>query len=104
MKAENLLFILSDEHARPMLGCETGGYIKTPRLDALAQGGTLFENAYCNSPICVPARASLATGLIADYAHKCRKNMPANQVSWLGQRAAYHPISKNRRSTKRAYQ
>ncbi len=62
MKAENLLFILSDEHSRPILGCETGGYIKTPRLDALAQGGTLFENAYCNSPICVPARASLATG------------------------------------------
>ena len=31
--------------------------------------GTLFENAYTNVPICVPARASFATG---DYAHRSR--------------------------------
>ncbi len=62
MKAENLLFILSDEHSRSVLGCRSNGYIKTPYLDDLVKGGTLFENAYCNSPICVPARASLATG------------------------------------------
>jgi choline-sulfatase len=31
-------------------------------LDRLAQKGTRFTNAYSSSPICVPARASLATG------------------------------------------
>ncbi len=36
--------------------------VKSPNLDALAAGGTLFENAYCNCPICVPSRASFATG------------------------------------------
>lgn len=34
----------------------------TPNLDALAARGTRFTNAYTPSPICVPARASLATG------------------------------------------
>ncbi len=62
MNAENLLIVLSDEHTATALGCRSDGRIKTPHLDALARRGTLFENAYCNSPICVPARASLATG------------------------------------------
>ena len=84
MNAENLLFVLSDEHTSSALGCASGGYIKTPHLDALAQGGTLFENAYCNSPICVPARASLATGR---YVHEigCWDNAApyhGQHVSW----------------------
>ncbi|MDB9915935.1 sulfatase-like hydrolase/transferase, partial [Alphaproteobacteria bacterium] len=33
-----------------------------PHLDKLAEEGVFFENAYCNSPICVPSRAILATG------------------------------------------
>ena len=35
----------------------------TPNMDRLAARGTRFVNAYTPSPICVPARASLATGL-----------------------------------------
>ena len=31
-------------------------------LDRLAAEGTLFENGYANCPICVPSRASFATG------------------------------------------
>lgn len=36
--------------------------VKTPHLDALASRGTVFENAYTPSPMCVPTRASLACG------------------------------------------
>ena len=36
--------------------------MKTPNLDRLAAAGTLFENAYCNSPLCSPARFALITG------------------------------------------
>ena len=63
----NVLLILSDEHSREITGCYGNALVRTPNLDALAARGVVFENAYCNSPICVPSRASLATG---DYVHR----------------------------------
>src|SRR5438132_2751895 len=62
MKPANLLFILSDEHSRRVLGCYGHTMIRTPNLDRLAARGVRFSDAYCNSPICVPSRAALATG------------------------------------------
>ncbi|WP_310831429.1 sulfatase-like hydrolase/transferase [Paenibacillus pedocola] len=59
---QNLLFIMSDQHNRDMLGCSGHPIVKTPNLDELARQGVFFSNAYTSSPICVPARASLATG------------------------------------------
>lgn len=58
----NLVFILSDEHNRDILGCYGHPFVQTPNLDALAASGARFDAAYCNCPICVPSRASLATG------------------------------------------
>ena len=63
VKPQNLLIILSDEHTPGAMGCAGHPVVKTPHLDRLAARGTLFRNAYCTSPICVPSRASLATGL-----------------------------------------
>lgn len=68
-KSKNLLFILSDEHNRKIAGCYGHPFVRTPNIDRLAAGGTVFSNAYCNSPICVPSRASLATGR---YVHDIR--------------------------------
>ncbi|HJN07889.1 MAG TPA: sulfatase-like hydrolase/transferase [Pirellulaceae bacterium] len=62
MKPKNLLFIISDQHNRDALGCYGHPFVQTPNLDALAARGTRFTSAYTNCPICVPARASLATG------------------------------------------
>lgn len=62
----NLLILMSDEHSRKIFGCYGNDIVKTPNLDRLAARGTLFTDAYSTSPICVPARASLATGY---YAH-----------------------------------
>jgi choline-sulfatase len=62
MEAKNLLFILSDEHQRDVTGCYGNAAVKTPHMDRLAARGTRFSNAYTPCPICVPARASLATG------------------------------------------
>jgi choline-sulfatase len=58
----NLLFIMSDEHQARALGCAGHPIVKTPNLDRLAARGTRFTNAYTTSPICVPSRASFATG------------------------------------------
>ena len=68
-KAANLLIIMSDEHQSGVMGCAGHPFIKTPNLDKLAARGTRFSNAYTPSPICVPARASFATGL---YPHQTR--------------------------------
>ena len=62
MQPMNLLFIMSDEHQRNVTGCYGHPLVQTPNLDRLAAQGTRFTHAYTNCPICVPCRASLATG------------------------------------------
>lgn len=66
-RMKNVLVIMSDEHSRKVLGCYGDTHAITPNLDALAKRGTSFSNAYCNSPICVPSRASFHTGM---YPHQ----------------------------------
>jgi len=53
---------MSDEHNAKMMGCAGHPLAKTPNLDGLAARGTRFADAYTTCPICVPARASFATG------------------------------------------
>ena len=77
---QNLLVIISDEHQARTLGCAGHPFVQTPNLDALAARGTRFENAYTPSPICVPARASFATGL---YPHQTR--LWDNAMPYAGQ-------------------
>lgn len=59
---KNLLFILGESHAPDLIGAIGHPAIKTPNLDRLVSSGMLFDAAYCASPLCVPARAALATG------------------------------------------
>ncbi|MFN0159791.1 MAG: sulfatase-like hydrolase/transferase [Burkholderiales bacterium] len=62
MRPANLLFFLSDNHARGALGCYGNPVVHTPVLDSIAALGTRFANAYTASPLCCPARAAIATG------------------------------------------
>lgn len=61
-KPMNLLLIVSDEHNPRVLGCNGNGVARTPTLDGLASSGVNFSNGYCNSPICLPSRASFTIG------------------------------------------
>ncbi len=58
----NILLIMSDEHNANLLGCYGNKLVQTPVLDDLAGRGILFENCYCNSPLCVPSRLSFTSG------------------------------------------
>lgn len=60
----NILFILSDDQGAWAMGCAGNDEVKTPNLDRLAAKGMRFENFFCTSPVCSPARASLLTGRI----------------------------------------
>ena len=65
VKAEgqyNVLFIVVDD-LRPMLGCYGHPEMHTPNIDKIAEGGTLFNHAYCQYPLCSPSRTSMITGL-----------------------------------------
>ena len=62
MKAQNLLIIMSDQHSRGMMGCYGHPLVRTPNLDRLAARGTRFTACWTPSPVCIPARASFATG------------------------------------------
>lgn len=62
-KKPNILFIMVDD-LRPELGCYGETQIKTPKIDKLASQATLFNNAYCNIPVCGASRASLLTGIL----------------------------------------
>lgn len=59
----NILAILSDQHAPQFSGPYGHPIVRTPHMDALAAEGVVFENAYCNSPICVLSRMAFMTGL-----------------------------------------
>ncbi len=61
MKQPNLVFILTDDQGAWALGRETPEII-TPNLDKMAEEGVYFRNFFCASPVCSPARCSIATG------------------------------------------
>jgi choline-sulfatase len=53
---------MSDEHTASVMGCAGNTVVHTPHLDRLAAQGVLFDCAYTNSPLCVPARLSFTAG------------------------------------------
>src|SRR5258708_34154773 len=58
----NFLFILADDHAGYVLGCDGNPMARTPNIDRFAAQGTRFSAHYCNSPVCTPSRQSFLTG------------------------------------------
>lgn len=62
MSKPNLLFLYADQHRADVMGCAGNDVVLTPNLDRLAAEGVRFDQAWTESPICQPARASLLTG------------------------------------------
>jgi arylsulfatase A-like enzyme/Tfp pilus assembly protein PilF len=60
----NVLLITLDTTRADRLGCYGYGAARTPRLDGLALGGALFDQAFSPVPMTLPAHASLMTGLL----------------------------------------
>ncbi len=58
----NILVIQVDQMTPSILPAYGNKLAKTPYIDALAESGVVFENNYCNFPLCVPSRMSMLTG------------------------------------------
>lgn len=58
----NILFLLSDDHSYPYLGCYGNADVRTPNLDRFAAEGMRFDRMFVSCPQCVPSRAALMTG------------------------------------------
>ena len=78
-KKPNILFIFTDQHRDDTLGSVGHPVIKTPNLDKLAKEGVLFRRCYTNSPLCVPARSSLASGLHVNQHGSWDNDFPADR-------------------------
>lgn len=63
MKRPNILFIMADQMAAPILPLhDAASPVQMPNLMKLAQQAVVFDSAYCNSPLCAPSRFTLVSG------------------------------------------
>ena len=75
----NLLLLYADQHRADVMGCAGNDVVVTPHLDRLAGEGVRFDQAWTESPVCQPARASLLTGrypndhgVLGNFAGNCQ--------------------------------
>ncbi len=59
----NFVFVCSDQHSAKYAGFAGHPLVRTPNLDRIARNGIAFTSAYCGSPLCVPGRSSMMTGM-----------------------------------------
>ena len=63
MKRPNILFIMADQMAAPILPLhDAASPVQMPNLMRLAAEAVVFDAAYCNSPLCAPSRFTLVSG------------------------------------------
>ncbi len=69
----NLLIFIVDQMHPDCFGYTNHPVVKTPNIDKLAKSGMNFTRMYTSQPLCMPARATLFTGL-TPRGHKVRMN------------------------------
>jgi N-sulfoglucosamine sulfohydrolase len=58
----NIIFFITDDES-PTLGCYGDPVAVTPNIDALAEDGTMFENAFATTASCSASRSVVMSGL-----------------------------------------
>lgn len=65
-KRPNIVFIMTDDHAKNAMSLYGSQLIQTPNLDRIGKEGITFKNAFVTNSICGPSRAVILTG---KYSH-----------------------------------
>jgi choline-sulfatase len=91
----NLLVIQADQLKPQMLPFH-GGPALMPNLERLATEGVVFDNAYCNFPLCAPSRFSMLAGMLPSrvQAYDNAAEFPAQipTVAHYLRLAGYHTV------------
>jgi len=92
----NVIVILTDDQGVWASGCYGNSEIRTPHIDRLAATGVRFEDFFCTSPVCSPARATLLTGAIPSRhgVHDWIRggNVPPDAAVYLENQIAYTDV------------
>jgi arylsulfatase A-like enzyme len=59
----HFILIMADQLRSDAVGMDGNRLVQTPNIDSLAARGTRFNHAYSACPSCIPARATLWTGM-----------------------------------------
>src|SRR6202040_250963 len=62
----NLVFFLGEGARWDESSLAGNKLLKTPNIDRIGREGAVFENAFCINSLCLPARATILSGL---YSH-----------------------------------
>lgn len=62
MERPNIVLLYVDQQRWDTIRYAGNPHIHTPHLDQLAQDGVLFDQAFCNNPVCMPSRQSMLSG------------------------------------------
>ncbi|MEZ5943980.1 MAG: sulfatase-like hydrolase/transferase [Planctomycetaceae bacterium] len=81
MMRPNILWICTDQQRFDTVSSLGNPLINTPHVDRVVEEGVAFTQAYCQSPVCTPSRASFLTGRYPQTT-RCRQNgqkIPADE-------------------------
>ena len=96
----NILIFCTDEQRGDHLGCMGHPDVKTPNIDRIAAGGTLFRSCYSSCPICMPARGTMFTGQtnrvtgMPDNGFNLRKDLPTMPAALADAGYRTHAVGK----------
>lgn len=81
---QNILVLMADQMTPSSLRAYGNRVSKTPRIDALAAQGVVFDSAYCASPLCAPSRFALMAGKLpsAIGAYDNAAELPAQTLTF----------------------
>ncbi len=96
IRAPDFLIIMADQLTARALPAYGNRVARTPHIDALAATGVVFENFYCNSPLCAPSRFSFVSGrqISAIGAYDNAAELPAHVPTFAHylRRAGYQTV------------
>lgn len=90
---KQIVLIMTDSTRQDMLGCYGNREMCTPNLDAMAENGIRYTNAYSCQPVCGPARSAIFTGTWPHSNGSVANSMPLGaNVKTIGQRLTDHGV------------